>query len=74
MMLQQVREEGINPTNEQLSRVHGPVGLDVGAETPEEIALAIVAEIQSVLQGYPAGFLRDRSGPIHQRNAPQQQP
>lgn len=67
MLLQKVRDEGIIPTNEQLSRIYAPVGLDLGAETPEEIALAIVAEIQSVLQGYPAGFLRDRSGPIHQR-------
>jgi xanthine dehydrogenase accessory factor len=47
--------------------VRAPIGVDVGAESPEEIALAIVAEIQSVVRGASAGFLRDRSGPIHER-------
>src|SRR5205814_6761800 len=46
-------------------RLHTPIGLDIGAETPEEIALAIVTEIKAVLAGHPAGFLRDRGGPIH---------
>ncbi len=48
-----------------VSRLHGPVGLDLGAETPEEIALAIVAEIQAVTHQREAGFLKDRPGPIH---------
>ncbi len=48
-----------------ISRLHGPVGLDLGAETPEEIALAIVAEIQAVTHQREAGFLKDRPGPIH---------
>jgi xanthine dehydrogenase accessory factor len=47
--------------------VRAPVGLDVGAESPAEIALAIVAEIQAVVRGASAGFLRDRPGPIHER-------
>jgi xanthine/CO dehydrogenase XdhC/CoxF family maturation factor len=47
--------------------VYAPVGLDLGAESPEEIALAIVAEIQAVIRGAAAGFLRDRTGPIHAR-------
>jgi xanthine dehydrogenase accessory factor len=37
------------------SRLHGPVGLDIGAKTPETIALAIVSEIQAVLSGHPGG-------------------
>ena len=45
----------------------GPAGLDVGSEGPEEIAAAIVAEILAVRRGRGAGFLRDRSGPIHER-------
>ena len=53
-------EEGVPPVN-----VHSPVGLDLGAETPEEIALAIVAEVQAVLNDRPAGRLSDRDGPIH---------
>jgi xanthine dehydrogenase accessory factor len=36
-------EEGIS--NEKLSQVHSPIGLDIGAETPEEIAVSIVAEL-----------------------------
>jgi xanthine dehydrogenase accessory factor len=47
--------------------VRAPAGLDVGAESPAEIALSIVAEIQAVVRGASAGFLRDRAGPIHER-------
>ncbi|NVO86216.1 XdhC family protein [Hymenobacter terrestris] len=47
------------------SRLHSPIGLNLGGETPEEIALSIVAEIQAVLTGRPAGFLRDSPHPIH---------
>jgi xanthine dehydrogenase accessory factor len=36
-------------------RLHGPIGLDIGAKTPEAIALAIVAEIQAVIAGRPGG-------------------
>ncbi|MFD2784752.1 XdhC family protein [Hymenobacter rubripertinctus] len=46
-------------------RIHSPIGLNLGAETPEEIALSVVAEIQAVLTGRPAGFLRDSPHPIH---------
>jgi xanthine dehydrogenase accessory factor len=52
-------------TNEALSRLHSPVGLDIGANSPELIALSILAEIQSVMAGRPGGFLRERPGPIY---------
>ena len=39
-------------------RLHGPVGLDIGAKSPETIALAIVSEIQAVLSGRPGGPFR----------------
>ncbi|CAN5896302.1 XdhC family protein [soil metagenome] len=47
--------------------VYSPVGLDLGAETPDEIALAIVAEISAVVSSRDGGMLRQRSGPIHDR-------
>ena len=52
-------------TDAALARLHSPVGLDIGADTPELIALAIIAGIQAVAAGRPGGFLRDRVGPIY---------
>ena len=48
-------------------RLHAPVGLDLGAESPSEIALAIAAEVRAVFSGRQGGALRDRKGPIHDR-------
>lgn len=49
--------EGITP--EALEKVHGPIGLDIGGETPGEIALQILAEIQALRFGKPGPFLKD---------------
>jgi xanthine/CO dehydrogenase XdhC/CoxF family maturation factor len=46
-------------------RLHGPIGLDIGAEDPETIALSILAEMQAVKSGRAGGFLRKRQRPIH---------
>jgi xanthine/CO dehydrogenase XdhC/CoxF family maturation factor len=54
-------ERGVIPSN-----VYAPVGLDIGAETPDEIALAIVSECAAALAGRPPRSLRDRGGPIHE--------
>ncbi|HVT07815.1 MAG TPA: NTP transferase domain-containing protein [Polyangia bacterium] len=50
--------------------LRAPAGLAIGAETAAEIALSIVAEIQSVLAGETALPLRDRTGPIHRPAGP----
>lgn len=49
--------------------LRAPIGLDLGAETPEAIALSIVAEIQAVLAGRAGGALSERRGAIHERAA-----
>ncbi len=52
---------------EQLEKLHAPVGLDIGADSPETIALSIVAEIQAVLANRKGGFLREKRGSIYDR-------
>ena len=52
-------------TSHETERVHNPIGVDVGAEAPEEVAVSIVAELLAVRGGYEAGFLKDREGRIH---------
>lgn len=48
-----------------LARLHSPVGLDIGANGPAEIALSILAEMRAVLEGRSGGLLRERQGSIH---------
>ncbi len=52
-------------TEGQRRALHFPAGLDIGAETPEVIALSMLAEAQAALAGHPGGPLRDRDGSIH---------
>ena len=49
------------------ARLHAPIGLDLGGESPESIALAAIAEIEAVMHGRPGGLLRERLSPIHER-------
>ena len=62
--VRRLHEVGV--TDEQLERVMAPIGLDIGARTPEETAVAICAEIIAQRTGKAAPSLRDRSGPIHE--------
>ena len=64
-ILAEHREEGVTFSTAELAPLHGPAGLDIGAETPEEIAVSILAEIQAVLMRRPGTPLRDKDGGIH---------
>ncbi|MFA6083125.1 XdhC family protein [Mucilaginibacter sp.] len=66
-ILEELLEQGIDITADQLSRIYGPAGLDVGSENSEEIALSIIAEIQAVLKNRNGSSLRDKTV-IHNRN------
>jgi xanthine dehydrogenase accessory factor len=66
LLLEKVRETGFTPTAKQLSRLHSPIGLNIGAESPEEMALSILSEIQAFVNGRGGGFLRDHRRPIHE--------
>jgi len=66
-LLEQLRREGYEPRQEDLRVVHGPAGLDLGGDGPEEVAWAIVGELLAVRNGRRGGFLKDHSGPIHER-------
>ncbi len=64
-LLQQMADDGRPITEDALARLHGPIGLDIGADTPEQIALSIVAEVQAALAGRMGGELRRRQAPIY---------
>jgi xanthine dehydrogenase accessory factor len=66
-ILAELAGEGVSFTPAELEKLYAPVGLDIGADTPETIALSIIAEIQSVLSGREGGFLRLRQGGIYDR-------
>jgi xanthine/CO dehydrogenase XdhC/CoxF family maturation factor len=68
-MLEELRTGGMTLDDEQLAAIHSPVGLDIGAETAEEIAVSIVAEISMVLSGVTGGSLKEKAAPIHSRPA-----
>jgi xanthine dehydrogenase accessory factor len=58
-----LRETGV--TDDGLARLMAPIGLDIGARTPEETAISICAEIIACRTGRKAQSLRDADGPIH---------
>ncbi|QKJ20263.1 XdhC family protein [Microbacterium hominis] len=61
--MRRLREAGLS--HDEIARVHSPIGLDLGARTPEETAVSIAAHIISLRWGGSGGELSGRSGPIH---------
>lgn len=62
--VQLLAESGL-PEHHVTSNLHSPMGLDIGADGPEQVALAVVAEIQAALNKRSGGQLRLRAGSIH---------
>lgn len=67
-MLDEFAAEGIRLSADDLHRIHSPIGLDIGAEAPDEIALSIVSEILGKFSNRSGGFLKYRNAPIHHRD------
>ena len=64
-ILEDLARDGLAVTQAMRTRLHAPVGLDLGADAPEEVALSIIAEMKAELSGRDARPLRERLSPIH---------
>jgi xanthine/CO dehydrogenase XdhC/CoxF family maturation factor len=64
-LIENLEKEGIQLSPEDMQRIYGPMGLNLGAESPEEIALSIVSEVTAVLSEQEPIHLRSKPGPIH---------
>lgn len=64
-MLNALKDENRMPLAKELSHVHNPIGVDIGADTPDEIAVSVMSELIAIRGKYKAGFLNERAGRIH---------
>ncbi len=62
--LQLLADAGVEPQR-FVPALHSPMGLDIGADGPQQVAIAVIAEIQATLNGRDGGSLRKRAGSIH---------
>ena len=68
-MFNDLKEKGIMIGEEMMRSIYGPVGLDIGAETSEEIALSVLSEIKAVFSQREGSSLKERTTEIHNRNS-----
>lgn len=61
-LIERLESKGIQVHSDN---IYAPVGIEIGAETSEEIALSVLAEIKAVLNKKQPIFLREKTGPIH---------
>jgi len=66
-MKDKFKTDGYSISEQDLERIHAPCGLEIGADSPEEIALSICSEIISSFTGKKGGMLRNKLDPIHDR-------
>ena len=64
-LLAGLAEQGYVPDPSKAARVRSPVGLSLGAETPQEVATSIVGEILAIRRGFEGGFLSGSAGSLH---------
>lgn len=64
-MIDDLNSEGIILTDQDYQRIYGPIGLDIGAETSEEIALSVISEIKAVMENRKGNSLRYKTDKIH---------
>jgi xanthine/CO dehydrogenase XdhC/CoxF family maturation factor len=66
-MISEFKSNGVEFSEAELQRIYAPCGLEIGANTPEEIAMSLFSEILTVFSGKPGVMLREKSGPIQER-------
>lgn len=64
----ELAEEGNTVSRQDMERIYAPVGLDIGAVTPEEIALSLAAGLKAAFANRNGHFLKFRQDPIHPRS------
>lgn len=70
--MRDLRPAGVS--EEELRRISSPIGLDIGATTPEEVAVSIASEVIALRHGAPGGRLSEHEGRIHKHSAPIPEP